>query len=142
MWGAANRAAAHLGPYKAVIRRGSDVVATVDVPDHWWFSRWRWQSAPRPVIATPEQLITAKLLPPYSRQVAKNAPTINNDAIVYKGPMDNPGAVHYVGTTGDRPDIGPVTEYQAAYILPSDDSALKAVLAQAEAAGSMPMHVR
>jgi hypothetical protein len=142
MWGAANRAAAHLGPYKAVIRRGSDVVATVDVPDHWWFSRWRWQSAPRPVIATPEQLITAKLLPPYSRQVAKNAPTINTDAIVYKGPMDNAGVVQYVGTTGDRPDIGPVTEYQAAYILSSDDSALKAVLAQAEAAGSMPMHVR
>jgi hypothetical protein len=141
-WGAANRAAAHLGPYKAAIRRGSDVVATVDVPNHWWFSRWRWQSAPRPVIATPEQLIAAKLLPPYSRQVAKNAPTLNTDAIVYKGPMDNAGVVEYVGTTGDRPDIGPVTEYQAAYILSGDQSALKALLAQAEAAGSMPMHVR
>ncbi len=44
--------------------------------------------------------------------------------------------------TGDRPDIGPVTEYQALYINTKNDEALKAVLAQGEGAASMPIHFR
>lgn len=142
IWGAANKAAAHMpNGYQAVIKRGGETLATVDVPKHWWFSRWRWQSSPRPVIATPEQLIAAKLLPPYSTHVAKMAPPPKVSGIVYHGPMDNAGVMMAEGTTGERPDIGPVTEYQGAY-LTGDDDALVAVLAQAEASGSSPLHVR
>ena len=141
IWGAANRAAADLGAYRAEIKRGNETLAAIDVPKHWWFSRWRWQSSPRPVIATPEQLIGAKLLPPYSRQVGKMASAIDVGVIAYRGPMDNAGVVEYAPMTGERPDIGPVTECQATY-LTGNAAALTAVLAQGEAAGSMPMHVR
>lgn len=143
MWGKANENAKHLGAYRAVIRKGSREVATVNVPRHWWFSRWRWQSAPRPIIVKGEDLIKAKLVPPYaaSAAVAADAPEAAAKA-VYKQPMDSAGLQVGVGSTGERNEIGPVTEFQADYLITGRDSSLAALRAQAEAAASMPMHVR
>ncbi|MGC2415270.1 MAG: hypothetical protein WA459_21565 [Stellaceae bacterium] len=56
----------HLGPYTVEIERGGKQLARIDVPEHFWFSRWRWQSAPRPVITKVHDLIAAGLLPPYA----------------------------------------------------------------------------
>ena len=51
--------------YTVKITKGGATLATVSVPQHFWFARWRWQSAPRPVTTTPAALITAGLLPHY-----------------------------------------------------------------------------
>jgi hypothetical protein len=55
---------ANLGAYTVAIYRGATLLATVSVPAHYWFSRWRWQSAPRPVVADVAALISQGLLPP------------------------------------------------------------------------------
>jgi hypothetical protein len=46
----------------------------------------------------------------------------------------------YMPATGDRPDIGPATESQAAWLLTGDRRAAAYSLGQAEAAGSIPWH--
>ena len=52
------------------------------------------------------------------------------------------GVTPYMPQTGERPDIGMVTEPQGQYICTSDATALQTVLAQGEARGSMPWHMR
>ena len=142
LWGAANSAAAHLGPYKATIFRGNRELASVDVPRHWWMSRWRWQSAPRPVIHSVDALTSSRLLLPMSADVARSAQPVQMDKCVYESPMDNAGIYYEMGDTGERYDIGPLTEWQAYYVNSGSDAALRAILAQAEAAGSIPTHYR
>jgi hypothetical protein len=92
------------------------------------------------------KLIAEKLLPPFGDAGMKVPPydwtlkpyTIMGDAGIERG----------MGSTGERPDIGLVTEHQARAImhmlgLPNGSAmALRQVLDQAEAAGSMPLHWR
>ncbi|MCE9523001.1 MAG: hypothetical protein K8S25_11305, partial [Alphaproteobacteria bacterium] len=143
MWGKANQDAKHLGAYRAVIRQGSSELAAIDVPRHWWFSRWRWQSAPRPIIRSAEELIKAKLIPPYASSAATFAePAEQSASPTYAGPMDTGGLQTSVGAAGERLELGPVTEFQADYLISGRDASLAALRAQAEAAASMPMHMR
>jgi hypothetical protein len=143
MWGKANQDAKHLGAYRAVIRKGTKELATLDVPRHWWFSRWRWQSSPRPIVRKPDELIKAKLLPPYAASAAKFAePAEQSRPPVYEHPMDTGGLQTSVGAAGERLELGPITEYQGDYIVTGSSAALAALRAQAEAAASMPMHIR
>lgn len=141
MWGKANAAARHLGAYRAVIRQGARELADVKVPQHWWFSRWRWQSEPRPVVRTPEELIAAKLLPRYEQSPFAE-PANQSRPPIYEHPMDTGGLQTSVGAAGERLELGPLTEYQADYIITGNKSSLAALRAQAEAAASMPMHMR
>jgi hypothetical protein len=48
----------------------------------------------------------------------------------------------YMPGVGERPDIGLLTEPQAKYVCTSDATALKVLLDQAEAAGTVPWHMR
>ena len=64
---------ANLDAYSVVISRGADTLATIEVPTHYWFSRWRWQSAARPVVTSPSNLIAWDLLPPLARTAATGA---------------------------------------------------------------------
>ena len=173
--GVFNTIPAHLGAYSVAISRGATVLATVDVPQHYWFSRWRWQSEERPVRADIDSLIAQGLLPPYDRSMAVVpktgvvAATITTATgalacpVPDNGPdtdvdMTNPGAsttvalpyiimglagiTPYMPQTGERPDIGLVTEPQAEYICTMRQTALGVVRNQAEAAGSVPWHIR
>lgn len=175
-----NSAPAHLGAYTATIYRGTNVLATIDVPAHYWFSRWRWQSAIRPVVGDIEDLITTNLVPPYDRvgglaTVAQTQTTTTSSTTVSGNattscttttitPISLPdmddlnlpaplkvypytvmglaGINPYMPATGERPDIGIVTEAQAEYICTSRQTALDQLRAQAEAAGTMPWHMR
>jgi Ca2+-binding RTX toxin-like protein len=47
-----------------------------------------------------------------------------------------------MGTTGGRDDIGPTTNWVADYLVSQDPAARTVMLAQADAAGSIPWHVR
>ena len=52
------------------------------------------------------------------------------------------GVTAYMPGVGERPDIGLVTEPQAQYICTRDSTALQILLDQAEAAATVPWHVR
>jgi hypothetical protein len=140
LWGKANAEAANLDRYHVAIELGGKALAQIDVPRHWWFSAWRWQSALRPVIRKVSDLIREGLLLPYEDRLARFAkPTT---PIRYGGPMDSAGIYKAMGATGERPDIGPVTEWQGDYIVTGSRAALGTLLIQAEAAGSIPWHMR
>ena len=96
---------ADLGRYQARIFRGESRLAAVDVPRHYWFSRWRWQSAVRPVRANVAALIASGLLPPLELPAVhvKKRP---GDPASYDV-MGLAGMYADMGATGDRAEIGP-----------------------------------
>jgi hypothetical protein len=209
----------HLGPYEAEILRGGTSLARIEVPQHYWFSRWRWQSARRPVIADVAGLIATGLLPPLAvgdaaggppphavqspgkREATAPAPSSppqqtskadnalpGSSAVagsLRRGldgqievvappptalrppssppsaspaaashPQNPPGPTRpylimglagitaYMPTTGERDEIGPVTEAQARWICTGSGEAFEQMLAQAEASGTVPWHMR
>jgi len=172
-----NAVPVNLGAYSVAISRGSEVLATIDVPAHYWFSRWRWQSSPRPVVGDVAALIAQNLLPPYDRDgslasaataatiaapVRSLTTTIAGDTAARLAAttildlretisrvkfepytiMGLAGLMAYMPSTGERQDIGIVTEAQAEYICTARQTAHDVMRAQAEAAGTIPWHMR
>jgi hypothetical protein len=132
-----NAVPANLGAYTVVIYRDSQMLATVSVPAHYWFSRWRWQSAPRPIVGNIDTLIAQGLLPPYLR--AAEALTVTAQTYTVMGLA---GVQAYMPSTGERSDIGMLTEPQAQFVRTANQNALATLRAQAEAAGTVPWHMR
>jgi hypothetical protein len=197
LWGAKPE---HLGAYTVTVWQGGQLRASVAVPSHTWYGRWRWQSAPRPVVGNVQDLIASGLLPPYDRTgvASAAAPAAAKPAHPYQmpngdwidldilqqiedgnygkantlfinglmnGPMNGTSAVAagagkvsaagavysvmglagitpYMPQTGERDDIGLVTEPQAEYICTASQTALDTLRAEGEAGGSMPWHLR
>jgi hypothetical protein len=134
--------AAHITePYTCEIRRGDTTIATVKVPVHWWWSRWRWQSAPRPVVRSAAQLREKRLVPPYGRSGLFGAPPTERP-ILAAGPMDTAGLLTAMASPGERSEIGLFTENQADFLITGNTAALASLLAQGEACGSMSIHWR
>lgn len=127
-----------LGAYTATIAKDGTVLATVAVPAHYWFSRWRWQSAPRPVTTTIAQLVDAHLLPAYDCTQLGVA-SRSYPAYEYT-PMTLAGLVPNMAYTGERGDIGLITEWQADYVC--DGQNLSTVFAQAEAGNTYHYIIR
>jgi hypothetical protein len=163
----------NLGAYTVVISRGGLVLATMDVPQHYWFSRWRWQSEIRPIKADIDALIAQNLLPPFDREGGVSTVAATQSSILpgalpnvcypdtplpsTDGPDTAPalpskftpytvmglsGIIPYMPQTGERSDIGVVTEPQAEYICTARQAALDVMRAQAESAGTVPWHIR
>ncbi len=172
--GVFNTAPANLGAYTVMISRGTAVLATVNVPKHYWFSRWRWQSEVRPIKADISALIAQNLLPPFDREGGLSTAASTQSSII-SAPLpticypDSPelipdedgpetpakpskftpytimglgGLIPYMPQTGERSDIGIVTEPQAEYICTAREAALDVMRAQAEGAGTFPWHIR
>lgn len=129
----------NLGPYKARVSVGSTVVALIDVPAHYWFSRWRWQSQLRPVRVKPDTLMASWAAPRIDPGIGVNQRAGGRAGYA---PMGLAGLTPYMPTTGERDDIGLVTEPQAHYLATGDGAALALVVAQAEAAGTFPWNMR
>jgi hypothetical protein len=126
-------------PYTAIISKQGHELARITVPYHWWWSRWRWQSAPRPILRKRTDI--AALVPPYGKSMLYGRPPFSEN-ISYAGPMDTAHIYVAMGTAGGRPDIGPVTEAQADFLINETPVALTAMFAQAEACGSIGIHWR
>lgn len=131
---------ADLGPYRVRIWRGETRVAAVDVPRHHWFARWRWQSALRPVRANIRTLAANGLLLPL--EIPAHMTRKRPDPYFSYEVMGLAGLASGMGATGDRPDIGPITEYQAEYACTGNPAALSTMMAQAEAGGTVPWNIR
>ncbi len=166
---------ANLRAYSVSIYRGGAFLAKVDVPAHYWFSRWRWQSSQRPIVGNVEHLIGQGLLPPYhptsaaapsvpapvtstlncvldlSKQkvcsTTSSTPLVATAADLLKSfvsytVMGLAGITAYMPQTGERDDIGLVTESQAQYLITGAQAPLDCWRAQAEGAGTVPWHLR
>jgi hypothetical protein len=127
------------GAYAATLWRGATQVARIDVPRADWRARWRWQSAPRRIVQDGAALARQRLIPVYAALDAPMDPPPRGERW---HPLEAAGVTTYMPTTGDRPDIGPLTEAQAAWVVTGDSGALQTLLAQGEAAGSVPWHFR
>src|SRR6188768_757742 len=129
---------ANLGAYTAEIWDDDTLVATVEVPSHPWYARWRWQSAPRPVRVSRETLIAEGKVPHYDGTVL--AQFITDLAPQTYSVMGFSGMVTGMGWTGDRPDIGILTGWAAQWLCKGNNTST--VLAQGEASGTISMHLR
>jgi len=127
----------NMGAYIATIYQDEDVLAVVEVPAHYWYSRWRWQSAPREVCVTIAELQEAGLIPCFDLSLAQTRPL--SPARVYE-PMGLAGLTAYVPSTGERDEIGLVTEAQAEFL--RGETPVNSLIAQAEASGTFPWHFR
>jgi hypothetical protein len=129
---------ANLGAYEAEIWDGDELVATVSVPSHPWYARWRWQSAPRPVRVSRETLIASGKVPHYDGTVLGQF--IADLAPQTYSVMGFSGMVTGMGWTGDRPDIGILTGWAAQWLCKGNNT--ETVIAQGEASGTISMHLR
>src|SRR5690242_11964259 len=128
-----------LGPYRAKIVRGNDTLAVVEAPGHYVWSRWRWQSAPRPIRRSAASLLADRLVPPFSRAASTRLPS---QAGPRYRPMELAGLIPDMPRTGERDDIGLLTECQAEFLATESAAALATLLAQGEASGTQPWHFR
>lgn len=126
--------------YTATIRKAGTQVHTETVAKHWFRSRWRWQSAPRPVTASVADLITAGLLPNYQASAIIGTPDDPGNPVYT--PMSLAGLPAWMGATGEWPYIGPVTDWQARYLISGDPDDFEAVRVTLEASGTYPWHYR
>ena len=131
----------HLPAYTATITGGClTEPVTVAVPAHYWATRWRWFSAPRPLVRTYDDLVEMRAILPLESSLIYSATL--PAAKTWLGPMNNGGLMTGMGATGDRPDIGFVTEWMAAWMLTGDPAMETTWRANAEAVGSMPFWCR
>ncbi len=97
---------------------------TITATNHWFCSEWRWQSALRPIVYTPSQIIANGWMLNYSHAgVSAGLSGYDNTTNNYNAPMATAGIVQGMGQTGERPDIGLVPESSAQwYIDPNGSS--------------------
>ena len=131
-----------LTPYYATIWKNGAVAAREYVPRHWWYARWRWQSAPRPIRRSLADIIALKALCPLDRIGIYLSEGPLRTVIPWLGPMDIGGFNIIMHSVGERPEIGTITEYQAAFLLDGNPEARQTMLTQAEAVGTMPIWAR
>lgn len=127
----------HLGLHHVKVEDAKGVVLfDQDIPSHWWNSRWSCRAAPLAATITPDIIVGNRRMFPMGA-VSKPIGTVNN--YQFKGPMDSAGVTIAMGTTGERPDIGLMTDPSALYMLKRNAGPM---LAWAQAAGSCPFHYR
>ena len=127
--------------YIATIKRGGRTHASISVPEHYCWSRWRWQSAPRLVRKSSGALQTSGKVPRFDPSLTIGRRPKFGLPDRYE-PMSFPRLAKDMGATGERGEIGIITEAQAEWLVTGNPGALAQMLVQAEAHGSVPVHVR
>lgn len=127
------------GPYVFEIFSDGRSLQRIEVPYHYWLARWRWQSAVRPRVRKPAELIAAKLSPPYGiTEIAR--PNVPAKADPYTI-MGISSITPFIGQTGERYDIGQNPEYHSAYMATGDSDCYQSMLEWAEASATGPWHI-
>jgi len=140
MWPTSTPPAHILDPYTVEVTNDDRQISNIEVPYHWWWARWRWQSSPRPFVRKVAELMAANHLPHLgSNDIISTGSSIG--AQKYTNPMDKAGLL-FDSSTGERGEIGPISEAQAEWILNGDETALQTMMAQAEACATAPIHWR
>lgn len=137
--------------YDVQVLVGGTSVYSKTALTHYHHARWRktfwWGAAPDVHVKHDSAyLIASKALPNYDTRIVISATGLNNLDQKWKtastGPMD-PGIVTTaMGMAGGRPDIGPLPQWAAAYLLSMDRRAKTVTLGVGDLAGSWPIHYR
>lgn len=104
----------HLGPYSFTAPDGS----TVTVPCHWWNAEVLVRKAPITIKKAPADLVKAKRMFAYGKTGAAVVPP--PPARVKSSIMGSSSITIIMPTTGERPDIGLITDPSAYYMLGGD----------------------
>lgn len=131
--------------YTATISGGTlTTPVTINVPIHYWRTRWRWQSAPRPIVRNHADLVAMKAITPLDAMYAYY-PTGVVPAMSprdWLGPMDIGPVATGMGGTGDRDDLGFITEWAARFLLGAGSGSESRMRSAAEATGTMRFWTR
>lgn len=141
-------------PYTADFYNNGALVVSLTIPLHWYWAKWRWSktsagaiNVPRPVKTTAAALISQGLILPYNSAYTYGSATPAPAEFIWPmGAVDagnsqtNTGLFIDVGAEGGRPDIGPMTEWQADWILNGTASSLATLFAHGEVVAAMPIN--
>lgn len=137
--------------YDAQVTVGGQTVFSQMALTHVHHARWRktfwWGGAPQAEVRhDAKYLMATGALPNYDTNLAISPTALTGlDSRWTKsntGPM-GPGIVMTaMSTAGGRPDIGPLPEWGAMYLLSMDNRAKKVTLGVGDLAGSWPIHYR
>ena len=111
-------------------------VASEDIPFHFWGGRWRWQSEERPILKSCSDVKDDPFLPQLEKSKLGHEP---RNKPVYSGPFTMPEFERGMPTTGERHDIGVITDWTASCLLgrKMDEKSLIALAADYSA---VPVH--
>src|SRR5579872_1488377 len=127
--------------YQVQFYDGATLLATINPTAHWYFARWRWPNTPRPVVRNVATLLSRKWIPPLTTSSGLNCTAFTTTVKPYVNPMDVCD-IFWDGSTGERPEIGLVTEWQADYILNGTSASFAQMMAHAEVNASIAIHIR
>lgn len=129
-------------PYTARIFKSGSLIHAVTVPTHWWDARWRWQSAPRPIVRPVSVLRERGWIPPLGTEGLFGRPAYTY-AARWDGPMTMPEHIsRRMGMAGDHQCIGLLTEAAADFAIRGGTAALQTVMVEGEQCGTWGMHTR
>ena len=143
--------------YALTIRRNGNVLYEQPAFTHYHHARWHtvlWTGEAAPALRTRHDMpyfmasraswnYDLSLAVP-EKTLAKQFTQLQDKRQEQKslGPMGNVFLTPAFGTTGGRADIGPFPEWTVYYLLSQDERAKEVMLANADAAGSVPIHYR
>lgn len=125
----------HLGPHHIKLVENGVTLLDADNDHHGWNQEWTHRVGPFVLRKSPADIVAAKLLPAYGPNGNKVGGVANYQ---FTGAFfDSAGVAIYMPTTGERPDIGMITDPAAFYMLTGQAGPM---LAWARAGGTCPNH--
>lgn len=142
--------------YELTVKQGGTTVHQQPVFTHYHHARWHkavWAGA-EPNVRVRHHMgnfMASRAVWNYDRTLPVSETTLAAEATnlaskraaqAHLGPMGNVFLQPLFGTTGGRPDIGPLPRWTALYLVTQDERARASMLANADAAASVPIHYR
>ena len=135
--------------YDVAIKKGGQIVFSDAGLTHYTNADWHeeiWSNG-KPdahVVFDVNHLIETGAIQAYDTSIGINSSKIDGYvtslAGANTGPLGNALVQMSMSTVGGRPDIGPTTTWAATYLVSQDERAENVMLANANAAGSIPWH--
>ncbi|MBS3995932.1 MAG: hypothetical protein KGZ67_01150 [Hydrogenophaga sp.] len=142
--------------YELTVKHGGTTVHQQPVFTHYHHARWHkvvWAGA-EPKIQVRHHMgnfMASRAVWNYDRTLAVSETTRQAEATnlanrrtaqAHLGPMGNVFLQTQFGTTGGRPDIGPLPRWTAMYLITQDERFRASMMANADAAAAVPIHHR
>jgi len=137
--------------YDLQVQVGGSTVFTAEALTHYHHARWRksfwWGGEPQLHLKhNIGYLVGTRAVPSYDTALVPSEAGLSalaqRWAAAKTGPMAPGLVLPYMPTTGGRPDIGPLPQWAALYLLSMDARAKAVTLGIGDLAGSWPIHYR
>jgi len=126
----------HMAAHQVRIERDGKIILNETLPAHWWNAEWTYRPKPIEVVKKPAQIVAAHRMFPYGGTGAKlSRPGPRVPYSLMGSSNITPG----MGMTGERQDIGLITDNSAYFML---GESADPMIDWALSAGSCPMHFR